>query len=142
MVYNTCAFRLAFVRMWLINIRFHISQSKERERGKLSLSAIIKSNLYFSGHANGLNYFLLDFNESCSNTFYLKEMLNNLCLLSFSGLDRSIDIKECDIRRNPYESANNKRAARRDRNRLWHDGVIPYEVHTSVPGMMDILQIK
>ena len=29
-VYNGCAFVLAFVRMWLINIRFHISQSKER----------------------------------------------------------------------------------------------------------------
>ena len=43
---------------------FHISQSKERGRGagggdKLSLSAIIKSNLYLSGPANGLNYFVL-----------------------------------------------------------------------------------
>ena len=46
--------------MWLINIRFHISQSKERGGGdKFSLSAIIKSNLYLSGPANGLNYFVL-----------------------------------------------------------------------------------
>ena len=36
-VYNRCAFVLAFVRMWLINIRFHISQSKERGGDKLSL---------------------------------------------------------------------------------------------------------
>ena len=61
MVYNTCAFVLAFVRMWLINIRFHISQSKEGGGDKLSLSAIIKSNLYLSGPANGLNYFVLTF---------------------------------------------------------------------------------
>ena len=52
-------FVLAFVRMWLINIRFHISQSKERGGDKLSLSAIIKSNLYLSGPANGLNYLVL-----------------------------------------------------------------------------------
>ena len=45
--------------MWLINIRFHISQSKERGRDKLSLSAIIKSNLYLSGPADRLNYFVL-----------------------------------------------------------------------------------
>ena len=59
MVYNRCSFVLAFVRMWLIDIRFHISQSKERGGDKLSLSAIIKSNLHFSGPANGFNYFLL-----------------------------------------------------------------------------------
>ena len=59
MVYNRCAFVLAFVRMLLINIRFHISQSKERGGDKLSLSVIIKSNLYLSGPANGLNYFAL-----------------------------------------------------------------------------------
>ena len=58
-VYNRCSFVLAFVRMWLINIRFHISQSKERGRDKLSLFAIIKSKLYLSGPANGLNYFVL-----------------------------------------------------------------------------------
>ena len=40
-VYNRCSFVLAFVLMWLIDIRFHISQSKERD--KLSLSAIIIS---------------------------------------------------------------------------------------------------
>ena len=50
---------LAFVRMWLINICFHTSQSKERGGDKFSLSAIIKSNLYLSGPASGLNYFVL-----------------------------------------------------------------------------------
>ena len=59
MVYNRCAFVLAFVRMWLINIRFHISQSKEKGKNKLSLSAVIKSNLHLSGPAKGLNYFVL-----------------------------------------------------------------------------------
>ena len=46
--------------MWLINIPFHISQSKERGGDKLSLSVIIKSNLYLSGPALGLNYFVLE----------------------------------------------------------------------------------
>ena len=59
MVCNTCAFVLAFVRIWLINIRFHISQRKERGGDKRSLSAIIKSNLYLSRPASGLNYFVL-----------------------------------------------------------------------------------
>ena len=58
MVYR-CAYVLAFVRMWLINVRFHISQGKEGGGDKLSLSAIIKSNLYLSGPANGSNYFVL-----------------------------------------------------------------------------------
>ena len=38
---------------------WNISQSKERGRDTLSLSAIIKSSLYLSGPANGLNYFVL-----------------------------------------------------------------------------------
>ena len=45
--------------MWSINIRFRISQSKEGGGDKLALSAIIKSNLYMSGRANDLNYFVL-----------------------------------------------------------------------------------
>ena len=47
--------------MWLITICFHISLRKEKkgDGDKLSLSAIIESNLYLSGPTNGLNYFVL-----------------------------------------------------------------------------------
>ena len=120
----------------------NISKCRKLNRPQLRLLSIVFRTWFSTAWSiefkTTVNYSikLLDFNESCSNAFYLKEMLNNLCLLSFSDLDRSIDIKECDIRRNPYESSNNKRAARRDRNILWHDGVIPYQVHTSIPGMM------
>ena len=59
MVYNTCAFILAFVQIWLINFAFISLRVRKGDRDKLSLSAITTSNLYLSGPANGLNYFLL-----------------------------------------------------------------------------------